>query len=80
MSEVLQVLINSCAHLHVFVRKNSYVARLKDTAQDTIRSLEVTLQGFEERATKPDADITDATERAKELETKVGASFEKEEH
>jgi len=38
------------------------------------------LQGFEERATKPDADITDATERAKELETKVGASFEKEEH
>ncbi|MFO1511301.1 MAG: DEAD/DEAH box helicase family protein [Verrucomicrobiota bacterium] len=60
--------------------KNSYAARVTDTALGTIRSLEVTVQGFEERATKLEADIADAHKRAKELETKVGAAFEKEEH
>jgi len=60
--------------------KNSYAARVTDTALGTIRSLEVTVQAFEERATKLEADITDAHKRAKELETKVGAAFEKEEH
>ncbi len=59
--------------------KNSYAARVTDTAQGTIRSLEANLQGFEERASKLDYDITDATKRAKELETKVGAHFEREE-
>ena len=60
--------------------KNSYAARVTDTALGTIRSLEVTVQAFEERATKLEADITDAHKRAKELETKVGAACEKEEH
>jgi hypothetical protein len=60
--------------------KNSYAARVTDTALGTIRSLEVTVQGFEERATKLEADIADAHKRAKELETKVGAAFEKEDH
>lgn len=60
--------------------KNSYAARVTDTALGTIRSLEVAVQGFEERATKLEADITEAHKRAKELETKVGAAFEKEEH
>jgi N12 class adenine-specific DNA methylase len=60
--------------------KNSYAARVTDTALGTIRSLEVTVQGFEERATKLETDITEAHKRAKELETKVGAAFEKEEH
>ena len=46
----------------------------------TIRSLEVTVQGFEERATKLEADIADAHKPGQELETKVGAAFEKEEH
>ena len=59
--------------------KNSYAARVTDTAQGTIRSLEANIQGFEERASKLDYDITDATKRAKELETKVGAHFEREE-
>ena len=59
--------------------KNSYAARVTDTAQGTIRSLEANVQGFEERASKLDYDITDATKRAKELETKVGAHFEREE-
>jgi hypothetical protein len=59
--------------------KNSYAARVTDTALGTIRSLEANLQGFEERASKLDYDITDATKRAKELETKVGAHFEREE-
>lgn len=59
--------------------KNSYAARVTDTAQGTIRSLEANVQGFEERATKLEYDITDATKRAKELETKVGAHFEREE-
>ena len=59
--------------------KNSYSARVTDTALGTIRSLEANVQGFEERASKLEYDITDATKRAKELETKVGAHFEREE-
>jgi hypothetical protein len=59
--------------------KNSYAARVTDTAQGTIRSLEANVQSFEERASKLEYDITDATKRAKELETKVGAHFEREE-
>lgn len=67
--------------VEVVVRgKNSYAARVTDTALGTIRSLEATVQGFEERATKLEADIADAQKRTKELETKVGAPFEKEEH
>lgn len=59
--------------------KNSYAARVTDTAQGTIRSLEANIQGFEERASKLEYDITDANKRAKELEAKVGAHFEREE-
>ena len=59
--------------------KNSYAARVTDTALGTIRSLEANIQGFEERASKLEYDITDASKRAKELETKVGAHFEREE-
>ena len=59
--------------------KNSYAARVTDTALGTIRSLEANIQGFEERASKLEFDIADATKRAKELETKVGAHFEREE-
>jgi hypothetical protein len=59
--------------------KNSYAARVTDTAQGTIRSLEANVQGFEERATRLETDIADATKRAKELETNVGAHFEREE-
>ena len=58
--------------------KNSYSARVTDTAHGTIRSLEATVQGFEERATKLETDIADTQKRAKELEAKVGASFEHE--
>jgi N12 class adenine-specific DNA methylase len=67
--------------VEVVVRgQNSYAARVTDTALGTIRSLEVTVQGFEERITRLEADLTDAHKRARELETKVGAAFEKEEH
>jgi prefoldin subunit 5 len=59
--------------------KNSYAARVTDTAQGTIRSLEANVQGFEERASKLEYDLADASKRAKELETKVGAHFEREE-
>ena len=59
--------------------KNSYAARVTDTAQGTIRSLEANVQGFEERAARLETDIADATKRGKELETKVGAHFEREE-
>lgn len=66
--------------VEVVVRgKNSYAARVTDTAQGTIRSLEATIQGFEERAGKLEADIADAHKRGKELESKVGAPFEHEE-
>ena len=58
---------------------NSYGARVTDTALGTIRSLEATVQGFEERAGKLETDIADAHKRGKELETKVGAAFEHEE-
>jgi len=59
--------------------KNSYSTRVTDTALGTIRSLEATVQGFEERAAKLESDIKDSQKRASELETKVGATFEKEE-
>jgi predicted nucleic acid-binding Zn-ribbon protein len=45
----------------------------------TIRSLEATVQGFEERAAELETDISDSQKRAKELEGKVGAHFEHEE-
>ncbi|MCW5552122.1 MAG: hypothetical protein KIS67_08135 [Verrucomicrobiae bacterium] len=67
--------------VEVVVRgKNSYAARVTDTALGTIRSLEATVQGLEERVTKLESDIADAHKRTKELGTKVGAPFEKEEH
>jgi hypothetical protein len=59
--------------------KNSYSARVTDTALGTIRSLEATVQGFEERAAKLETDITDSHKRATELEGKIGVPFEKEE-
>ena len=58
--------------------KNSYSARVTDTALGTIRSVESTIQGFEERATKMEADVLDCHKRAKELEGKIGAPFEHE--
>jgi hypothetical protein len=58
--------------------KNSYSARVTDTALGTIRSLEVTVQGFEERVERLEMDITDANKRVKELGEKVGAKFERE--
>src|ERR1700734_1009815 len=48
-------------------------------ALGTIRSLETTVQGFEERAERLGMDITDAQKRAKEFGEKVGAKFEREE-
>jgi hypothetical protein len=59
--------------------QNSYSTRVTDTALGTIRSLESTAQGFEERATRLESDIKDSQKRAVELEAKVGATFEKEE-
>ena len=58
--------------------KNSYGARVTDTALGTIRSLEATVQGFVERAEKLELDINDANKRVKELGEKVGAKFERE--
>ncbi|HLX69418.1 MAG TPA: hypothetical protein VKV04_07310 [Verrucomicrobiae bacterium] len=58
--------------------RNSYSARVTDTALGTIRSLELIVQGFEERAARLESDIADSQIRAKELEAKVGAPFEKE--
>ncbi|HUZ07486.1 MAG TPA: DEAD/DEAH box helicase family protein [Candidatus Paceibacterota bacterium] len=59
--------------------KNSYSTRVTDTALGTIRSLESTVQGFEERATRLETDIKESQKRAAELEAKVGSPFEKEE-
>jgi hypothetical protein len=59
--------------------KNSYSARVTDTALGTIRSLESIVQGFEERATRLESDIRDSQKRAKEFESKVRGSFEHEE-
>jgi hypothetical protein len=58
--------------------KNSYSARVTDTALGTIRSLEATVQGFEERAERLELDIADANKRVRELGEKVGAKFERE--
>jgi N12 class adenine-specific DNA methylase/adenine-specific DNA methylase len=59
--------------------KNTYAAKITDTALGTIRSLESTVQGFEERAGKLEAAIGDAQKRATELEGRVGAPFDREE-
>ena len=59
--------------------KNSYSTRVTDTALGTIRSLESTVQGFEERAARLESDIKDSQKRVKELGEKVGATFEQEE-
>ena len=69
--------LNSNAEI-VVRGKNSYSARVTDTALGTIRSLETTIHGFEERATTMEADILDCHKRAKELEGKIGAPFEHE--
>jgi predicted nuclease with TOPRIM domain len=58
--------------------KNHYSAHVTDTAQGTIRSIEVTVQGFEERAARLESDIADMRKRAKELEGKIGAPFDHE--
>ena len=58
--------------------KNSYHARVTDTALGTIRSLESIVQGFEEHAARLESDIRDSQKRAVELEAKVGAPFEHE--
>jgi hypothetical protein len=58
--------------------KNSYSARVTDTALGTIRSLESVVQGFEDRAAGLERDIRDSQKRAKEFEAKVGAPFEHE--
>jgi len=57
---------------------NSYAARVTDTALGTTRSFETTVQGFEERVGRLEKDIADAHKRARELASKVGAYFEKE--
>jgi len=69
---------NNTAEL-VLRGKNSYSTRVTDTALGTIRSLESVVQGFEERATRLEADIRDSRKRGVELEAKVGVPFEKEE-
>jgi len=69
---------NNTAEL-VLRGRNSYGIRVTDTALGTIRSLEATAQGFEERVTRLEYDIKDSQKRAVELEAKVGATFEKEE-
>ena len=69
---------NNSAEL-VLRGKNSYGTRVTDTALGTIRSLESTVQGFEERAGRLEADIKDSQKRAGELDAKIGAPFEKEE-
>jgi len=69
---------NNTAEL-VLRGKNSYSTRVTDTALGTIRSLESTVQGFEERAARLESDIKDSQKRATELEAKVGSPFEKEE-
>ena len=73
----LRVNFNGDADL-VLRGKNSYMARVTDTALGTIRSLEATVLGFEERSAKLEADIADTQKRGKELERKVGAPFEHE--
>ena len=67
------------SNVEIVVRgKNSYSARVTDTALGTIRSLETTVQGFEERVTRLETDVLDCHKRAKELEGKIGAPFEHE--
>lgn len=57
--------------------KNSYTTRVTDTALGTIRSLEATTQGFEERMARLEADVKDSQKRASKLEAKMDAPFEK---
>jgi hypothetical protein len=58
--------------------KNSYGARVTDTALGTIRSLEAVAQGFEERMAHLKADVKNSQKRATEFEIKVGVLFDNE--
>jgi N12 class adenine-specific DNA methylase len=58
--------------------KNHYTAKVTDTAQGTIRSLESEVQGFEDFARRLESKIADSQKLAKELEGKVGVPFEHE--
>lgn len=58
--------------------RNLYTARVTDTAQGTIRSLEAEVQGFEATATRLESQLCDAQKLVQELESKVGVPFEPE--
>jgi hypothetical protein len=55
--------------------RNSYTIRITDTALGTIRSLESTVQGFDDRAARLETDIRDSQKRGTELGVKVGSPF-----
>jgi len=65
-------------HRNGFARQKQLQRSVTDTALGTVRSLEATVQGFEERAERLALDITDANKRVRELGEKVGAKFERE--
>jgi hypothetical protein len=54
--------------------KNSYGARVTDTALGTIHSLGATVQGFEERAERLELDIADAASASRSLVKKSAPS------
>jgi hypothetical protein len=57
---------------------NNYSARVTDTAQGTIRSLEGAVQDFEEQCLRSEREITENHKRIKELNEKIGAKFDRE--
>ncbi len=58
--------------------RNTYTAKVTDTALGTIRSLESTVHGLDESAVRLSTAISDARKRAAELEGRVGAVFDLE--
>lgn len=59
--------------------QNTYSARVTDTAQGTVRSLEATVQGMDEYGVRLEGEVTNLRKRAGELGERVGLSFEHEE-
>ncbi len=58
--------------------KNAYLAKVTDTPLGTIRSLENTVQGLDERGQTWASTLAEVEKRAKDLEARIGTPFDHE--
>jgi N12 class adenine-specific DNA methylase len=59
--------------------KNTYPANISETPLGTIRSIEYTVQSFDETQARNERELADSEKKKTELESKIGQPFEHEE-